>query len=158
AAAVAVFMEFKFAEQRKPLPDNHLLCWHLKVHGANSPQGFKHAVDVQRKLKEGLAPALDALADSQLDSDAVKSLLDMFSTLKGTPYHYQWNGNEWQRWPTVSIDTLRNHWLAIIAQLFDSDKLNLLAHCRHCGKIFRTKGVGRYAKYCKRHSQEATQA
>ena len=157
AAAVAAFMQFKFAEQRKPLPDDHPLNWHLKVHGTNFLQGFKHAADVQREIRKALAPALDALADGELGGDAVKNLLDMFSTLEGMPYRYDWKGSEWQRRPAVSIDTLRDHWLAILAELFDSGKLNLLAHCRHCGTIFRTKGIGRYAKYCERHSQEATQ-
>jgi hypothetical protein len=152
ASVVAAFLEFKFSEQKKPLPEEHPLYWHLSVHGVNSSQRFSQAAEVQREIREALARALDALADGKRVDDAVQKLVDMLSTLQGRPYVYQRSGNKWQRRPAVSMNTLREHWLTLIAQLFDAGKLNLLAHCHFCQAIFLAKGLGRYAKYCKHHT------
>jgi hypothetical protein len=122
----------------------------------NSRKGFEEAARVQAELKAVLAPALDAWADvpRRLGDDAVKALVEAFASLQGQPFVYYLEKDGWQRRPDVAVDTLKDRLLALIADLFDSGKLGLLAHCRYrrCGKFFVTTGKGRKAKFCPGHA------
>jgi hypothetical protein len=157
AALLVEFLGYRF-DQKRAIPQSLGLVHSLKIYNMNKSRKLKAVMSVQADLKKLLEAALDALAGGDLVGEPMSRLIEAFADLKGAPYVYERNlvgtgqlGDSWIRRPLIAPGSLRNFYLSLVAELFDAGKINLLGHCRHCGRFFVTRGHGRPPKYCPPH-------
>jgi len=158
AEQVANFLNHDFARHGWELPG--LIA--LPRSDSRTATGRANIRKSHARLRALVMPALDAFAEGRTGAPEFEKMVFAFNEIVGNPFCFERkvvNGKLSDKWErrlgrTLRIDSVYDNYVARLAELFDANKLDHLARCRHCGMFFVTAGRGKPAIWAPGHRND----